>query len=172
MSRGISAQDRHKSVNAKGGFWFATYKGGMSAELFVAIQYADGHRKEPLLLFLDSLPAHQAKVVLSNRHLGGDARGLPFKPGLERQHLSPFLACRAAFVGAAAPGRLLDRIGQRCAQEPRWLSERGRPRRGQRTATADGPFRGLLGLSPSLRPANCSPRKAPFVFLATLHGPG
>jgi hypothetical protein len=139
----------------------------MSAELFVAIQYADGHRKEPLFLVLDSLPAHQAKVVLSNRHLGGDAPGLPFKPA--RQHLSPFLACRAAFVGAAAPGRLLDRIGQRCAQEPRWLSERGRPRRGQRTATADGP---LLGLSPSLRPANCAPRKAPFVFLATLHGPG
>src|SRR5579862_6485134 len=37
------------AVNAKGGFWFATYKGGMSAELFIAMLKAlMRHRKKPV----------------------------------------------------------------------------------------------------------------------------
>ena len=53
------------AVNSKGGFWFATYKGGMSADLFVAmLQLIMRHRRRPLFLILDSLPAHKAKVVL------------------------------------------------------------------------------------------------------------
>jgi len=52
------------AVNARGGFWFVTYKGGMSAELFVEILKAlMRHRKKPLYLILDSLPAHKAKIV-------------------------------------------------------------------------------------------------------------
>jgi transposase len=53
------------AVNSKGGFWFATYQGGMSADLFVAMLklIMDGRRR-PLFLILDSLPAHKAKVVL------------------------------------------------------------------------------------------------------------
>jgi transposase len=52
------------AVNAKGGFWFATYKGGMSAELFIAMLKVMMHRRrKPLFLILDSLPAHKAKVV-------------------------------------------------------------------------------------------------------------
>jgi len=52
------------AINAKGGFWFATYKGGMSAELFIAMLKALlRHRKKPLFLVLDSLPAHKAKIV-------------------------------------------------------------------------------------------------------------
>ncbi len=52
------------AVNAKGGFWFATYKGGMSAELFLAmLKMLMRHRKKPLFLVLDSLPAHKAKIV-------------------------------------------------------------------------------------------------------------
>jgi len=52
------------AVTAKGGFWFATYKGGMSAELFIEMLKAlIHHRRKPLLLILDSLPAHKAKIV-------------------------------------------------------------------------------------------------------------
>src|SRR6266852_2739754 len=52
------------AVNAKGGFWFATYKGGMSGELFLAmLKMLMRHRKKPLFLVLDSLPAHKAKIV-------------------------------------------------------------------------------------------------------------
>jgi transposase len=52
------------AVNAKGSFWFATYKGGMSADLFIEMLKAlMRHRKRPLFLILDSLPAHKAKVV-------------------------------------------------------------------------------------------------------------
>src|SRR5579862_8322312 len=52
------------AVNAKGGFWFATYKGGMSAELFIAMLKAlMRHRKKPVFLVLDSLPAYKAKIV-------------------------------------------------------------------------------------------------------------
>jgi transposase len=52
------------AVNARGGFWFATYKGGMSAELFVEMLKALMlRRKKPLYLILDSLPAHKAKIV-------------------------------------------------------------------------------------------------------------
>jgi transposase len=52
------------AVNSKGGFWFATYKGGMSADLFVAmLQLIMRGRRRPLFLILDSLPAHKAKVV-------------------------------------------------------------------------------------------------------------
>ena len=52
------------AVNSKGGFWFATFQGGMSAELFVAmLKLMTRGRRRPLYLILDSLPAHKAKVV-------------------------------------------------------------------------------------------------------------
>jgi transposase len=52
------------AVNAKGGFWCATYKGGMNAELFIALLKAMMlRRKKPVFLILDSLPAHKAKIV-------------------------------------------------------------------------------------------------------------
>jgi transposase len=52
------------AVNARGGFWFATYKGGMSAELFIEmLKVLMLRRKKPLYLILDSLPAHKAKIV-------------------------------------------------------------------------------------------------------------
>jgi len=52
------------AVNAKGGFWFATYPGAMSAELFIEMLKAlMNGRRRPLFLILDSLPAHRAKIV-------------------------------------------------------------------------------------------------------------
>jgi transposase len=52
------------AINARGAFWFATYKGGMSAELFIEMLTAMmRRRRRPLFLILDSLPAHKAKIV-------------------------------------------------------------------------------------------------------------
>ena len=52
------------AVSAKGAFWFATYKGGMTADLFVAmLEHIMRGRRKPLFLVLDSLPAHKAKRV-------------------------------------------------------------------------------------------------------------
>jgi transposase len=52
------------AINARGGFWFVTYKGAMTATLFLTLlKKLMKHRKKPLLLVLDNLPAHQAKMV-------------------------------------------------------------------------------------------------------------
>ena len=49
------------AVTARGGFWFATYKGAMSAPLFVdLLKKLMRHRKKPVYLILDSLPAHKS----------------------------------------------------------------------------------------------------------------
>jgi transposase len=59
--QGISAAS---AVNSKGGFWFATYKGGLKGELFITLlrQMMKGRRKS-IHLVLDSLPAHKTKAV-------------------------------------------------------------------------------------------------------------
>src|SRR5450432_1033141 len=48
------------AVNAKGGFWFATYKGALSAELFIELlkKMMKG-RSKPVHLVVDGLPAHK-----------------------------------------------------------------------------------------------------------------
>lgn len=52
------------AVNAKGAFWFATYMGGLTGELFVELlQKLMYRRKKPLHLIVDGLPAHKKKVV-------------------------------------------------------------------------------------------------------------
>ena len=52
------------AVNAKGGFWYATYQGGLTGELFVQLlgklMY---RRKRPLHWVVDGLPAHKSGVV-------------------------------------------------------------------------------------------------------------
>lgn len=70
------------AVNAKGGFWFATYKGGMSAELFIEMLKAlMRHRRKPLFLVLDSLPAHKARFVQKYVELTNGTLELHFLPG-------------------------------------------------------------------------------------------
>jgi transposase len=70
------------AVNSKGAFWFATYQGGMTASLFVAmLKVMIRGRRSPLFLILDSLPAHKAKLV---RHYVEGTKGkleLHFLPG-------------------------------------------------------------------------------------------
>lgn len=52
------------AVNAKGAFWFATYQGGLNADLFIGmLRLLTRHRRRPLFLVLDNLPSHKAKVV-------------------------------------------------------------------------------------------------------------
>lgn len=52
------------AVNAKGGFWFCTYAGALNAELFVVLlRKMMRHRKRPVHLVLDGLPAHKKACV-------------------------------------------------------------------------------------------------------------
>jgi transposase len=52
------------AVNAKGGFWFATYQGGLNAELFIELlkKMMKG-RSKPVHLVADGLPAHKKANV-------------------------------------------------------------------------------------------------------------
>src|ERR1700757_4564244 len=53
------------AINMRGAFWFATYEGGMNADLFIGmLKVLMSGRRRPLYLVLDSLPAHKAKSVL------------------------------------------------------------------------------------------------------------
>ena len=52
------------AVNAKGGFWFSTYEGGLTAELFVSLlRKMMRHHTKPVHLVVDGLPAHKTKAV-------------------------------------------------------------------------------------------------------------
>jgi transposase len=54
------------AINARGAFWFVTYQGALNAERFVDyLKRLMKHRKKPLTLILDSLPAHKGPVVRS-----------------------------------------------------------------------------------------------------------
>ncbi len=52
------------AVNARGGFWFQTYPGALSGELFVALLKQMMHRRRiPVHLIIDGLPAHKKAWV-------------------------------------------------------------------------------------------------------------
>lgn len=52
------------AVNARGGFWFKTYHGALNAERFVALlKQMMRHRKKPVHLIIDGLPAHKKALV-------------------------------------------------------------------------------------------------------------
>ena len=52
------------AVNSKGAFWFATYQGGLTGELFVKLLQKLMHRrKKAVHLVVDGLPAHKNAVV-------------------------------------------------------------------------------------------------------------
>jgi transposase len=70
------------AVNSKGAFWFATYKGGLNADLFVAmLKLLMRRRRNGLFLVLDSLPAHKAKIVRDYVASTGGKLELHFLPG-------------------------------------------------------------------------------------------
>ena len=52
------------AVNAKGGFWYCTYEGGLNGELFVSLlRRMMRCRTAPVHLVVDGLPAHKTKLV-------------------------------------------------------------------------------------------------------------
>lgn len=52
------------AINARGAFWFCTYKGALDGERFVEmLKQLMRHRKRGLHLIVDSLPAHKKAVV-------------------------------------------------------------------------------------------------------------
>jgi transposase len=52
------------AVNAKGGFWYCTYQGGLTAELFIRLLRKMMRRRvKPIHLVIDGLPAHKTKLV-------------------------------------------------------------------------------------------------------------
>lgn len=70
------------AVNAKGAFWFATYEGGLTGELFVELlKRLMYRRKKPLHLVVEGLPAHK-KAVVKEYVAGTEGRlTLHFLPG-------------------------------------------------------------------------------------------
>jgi transposase len=52
------------ALSAKGAFWFATYQGALTGELFVDLLKQLMHRrKKPVRLVVDGLPAHKKAIV-------------------------------------------------------------------------------------------------------------
>jgi len=52
------------AVNAKGGFWYCTYQGGLTAGLFIRLLRKMMRRRvKPIHLVIDGLPAHKTKLV-------------------------------------------------------------------------------------------------------------
>ena len=54
------------AVNARGAFWYCTYHGGLTAELFVTLlRRMMRRRSKPVHLVVDGLPAHKTALVKS-----------------------------------------------------------------------------------------------------------
>ncbi len=52
------------AVNSKRAFWYCTYRGGLTAEIFAALlKKMMRHRSRPVHLVVDGLPAHKTAVV-------------------------------------------------------------------------------------------------------------
>ena len=70
------------AVNANGGFWYCTYQGGLTAELFVRLLRRLMHRRvKPVHLVLDGLPAHKTKLVKDYVQSTAGRLTLHFLPG-------------------------------------------------------------------------------------------
>ena len=70
------------AVNARGGFWYCTYHGGLNAELFVTLlRRMMRHRTKPVHLVLDGLPAHKTALVKAYVASTNGMLTLHFLPG-------------------------------------------------------------------------------------------
>ena len=70
------------AVNAKGGFWYCTYQGGLTAELFVTLlRKMMRNRTKPIHLVVDGLPAHKTKLVKDYVRSTAGRLTLHFLPG-------------------------------------------------------------------------------------------
>lgn len=70
------------AVNAKGAFWFETYEGGLTGELFVTLlSNMMAERDKPVHLIVDGLPAHKKAVVKDYVSASHGRLQLHFLPG-------------------------------------------------------------------------------------------
>ena len=70
------------AVNARGAFWYCTYHGGLTAELFVTLlRQMMRRRSKPVHLVVDGLPAHKTALVKSYVASTNGMLTLHFLPG-------------------------------------------------------------------------------------------
>jgi len=70
------------AIQARGAFWFCTYQGALNAELFIELlKKMTRHRKRPLHLVLDGLPAHKKALVKDYVQSTDGRLTLHFLPG-------------------------------------------------------------------------------------------
>ena len=70
------------AVSVKGAFWFVTYHGGLTGELFVEfLKKMMYRRKKPVRLVLDGLPAHKNAIVKEYVASAAGKLTLHFLPG-------------------------------------------------------------------------------------------
>src|SRR4029453_18869495 len=70
------------AVQARGAFWFCTYQGALNAELFIELlKKMMRHRKRPVHLVLDGLPAHKKALVKDYVQSTDGRLTLHFLPG-------------------------------------------------------------------------------------------
>lgn len=70
------------AVNSKGAFWFATYEGALSGEMFVALlKKLMFHRKKAVHLIVDGLPVHKKALVKEYAASTNGKLTLHFLPG-------------------------------------------------------------------------------------------
>ncbi len=70
------------AVQARGAFWFCTFNGALNAELFVELlKKMMRHRKRPVHLVLDGLPAHNKTLVKDYVQSTAGKLTLHFLPG-------------------------------------------------------------------------------------------
>jgi transposase len=70
------------AVSAKGAFWFATYSGALTGELFVELlKQLMRKRRKPVRLIVDGLPAHKKAIVKEYVAITAGKLTLHFLPG-------------------------------------------------------------------------------------------
>src|ERR1700739_168240 len=70
------------AVNSKGAFWYCTYQGGLTAELFVRLlRKMMRNRVKPVHRVVDGLPAHKTSLVKAYLASTGGMLTLHFLPG-------------------------------------------------------------------------------------------
>ena len=70
------------AVNARGGFWYCTYQGGLNADLFIVLlKKMMRNRRKPVHLVVDGLPAHKTALVKAYVQSTNGLLTLHFLPG-------------------------------------------------------------------------------------------
>ena len=102
------------AVNAKGAFWYCTYEGGLTAELFVTLlRQMMRYRRKPVHLIVDGLPAHKTKLVKDYVQSTKGRLTLHFLPGYAPELNPDELVW--SYVKRTGVARTPLRKGEQCA---------------------------------------------------------